>query len=810
MTSLVKQIVSKPVSVLRNNEIFNSSASRMKEHRHDSKLDNKLYFASANGGNDNKNNTKNTSLKQSFHHMFDSKMLLEQEFIMTFIRRHADTSILRSISLTSSSYALMDPLTLAPTSFQQIDEGSDAIVNTRNTHEAFNVQRELAAISTQIASDMLVLSIRTNLPFKLIQREYTRYQRRKRMQSAFQSMQNYKVLIHQLKKLNGFKIPAIDRGSCLTGRVNGLPNYSSTCFFNAVVQALASATPFVRFLERIVVLEDALDGMRKNQTRLGMEFCVASSSGLFGKKEPLSRLLLDVLQYVNAQDGHVQRSEVHRKIRQILDRVASEKEQFKSYRHHSSKEQQDAQEFLQALIAIIVEESHLEDDDVQQDADIENENFQTSEIHECERGSCDQNIGDSPLFSVEDLYDEVPASLSMMDLSRSTGPVRSVEGDMAGLNSATKQHSHGNEDVKYEEKKQEIGDAEEEKILANDSICDANLEAEQVESTRSVIDAKTSTLTQSMQMMVKGLSSKTPSPLSGRFGSRLQCCECRHVKPIHESSFLEIPVVPTMISKPMQFDSMQPCHLEECLNEFTEIERVEGVNCHACPIKAELANLKEEMSMLEDAMGSVLAKGSGGAETSALKHEWNEMQQRFDFLININPDDEHNDDDEEKERNDFDPQQYTIPEPLKVDYEKRLIVTRLPPILCLHVKRLHYNSDYQIMKCNQHIAFPEYLDVNKLYAGCDKHIDTVSKDVDEIDADEHTRILYRLISVIEHHGNAFSGHYITYRRISEQALQASLPGAPSNWVYISDEKSCQISWKDLRNCNAYMLVYEAI
>jgi len=245
------------------------------------------------------------------------------------------------------------------------------------------------------------------------------------------------------------------------------------------------------------------------------------------------------------------------------------------------------------------------------------------------------------------------------------------------------------------------------------------------------------------------------------------------MKPIHESSFLEIPVVPTMISNPMRFNSMGPCILEQCLNDFIEIERVEGVNCHTCPIKVELANLTEEMSMLEDAIGSLSVKGFDGAETSALKREWNEMQDRSNFLMNINPDDELND---EIEPNELDPQQCMIPEPVKVDHEKRLIITQLPPILCLHVKRLHYNSDYQMMKCNQHIEFPEFLDVNKLYARSDEHTNnTISKDVEEIDARENERIPYRLISVIEHQGNAFSGHYVTYRRISELALQASRP-----------------------------------
>jgi len=790
MASLLKQVTSQPVATLSRK---NDENARAENTLAGTKLDSKLYFASG-----SKNNVH--SMKHNFHHILDSTSWLEQDFITTFLRQHADTSILRSISLTSSSSVFMDPLSLASSSFQQIDNGNGAIAK----NDDVSIQMELSAMTTQIATDMLALSIRTNLPFKLIQREYMRYQRRKRMQPTFNSMQNYKVLTRQLKILNGFKPPTIERGSCLTGRANGLPNYNSTCFFNSSIQALASATPFVRFLERIVVLEDAQDRIRGGRRRSHTHMTGGAISGIFGKKQPLSRLLLHVLQYVNTQDGHMPRSEVHKTIRLILDRVASEKEQFKSYRHHYSKEQQDAQELLQALIAIIVEESHLEEDYAQEG---ENDTDESGEDV-----NCDRNPGDSSLFTLEDLYDESSTPLSMMHLSRPTNvPVKSAEVNLAGRQIEELQSKHDRQDREQEEKKQEASEVEGGIRTGEDGI--AQHEAVQTDVDHYVSEANKSTLSPSMQMMVKNLSTKMPSPLSGCFGSKLQCCECRHVKPIHDSSFLEIPVIPTMISKPLRADPMQPCYLEECLNEFSEVERIEGVNCRACSIKAELEDLDEEMSLLEDAMSSLSEKGSDEKGISALKYEWNVMKIRYDFLKKIDPDEEMNDADEEEASScDFDKQNFTIPKPVKVDHEKKLLVTGFPPILCLHVKRLHYNANHQMIKCNQHIEFPEYLDMSKLHADCDEYtsqMNTISKDTLSQKL-EHKRIIYRLISVIEHRGNAFSGHYVTYRRIVDQTLQQPLSGAPITWVYISDETTYQISWEDVRQCNAYMLIYEAI
>jgi ubiquitin C-terminal hydrolase len=62
-------------------------------------------------------------------------------------------------------------------------------------------------------------------------------------------------------------------------------------------------------------------------------------------------------------------------------------------------------------------------------------------------------------------------------------------------------------------------------------------------------------------------------------------------------------------------------------------------------------------------------------------------------------------------------------------------------------------------------------------------------------------VTYDLISVVEHIGNANSGHYITYRRIS------SLPSA-AEWVVCSDGSVRNVSFSEVASCAAYLLFYE--
>ena len=62
-------------------------------------------------------------------------------------------------------------------------------------------------------------------------------------------------------------------------------------------------------------------------------------------------------------------------------------------------------------------------------------------------------------------------------------------------------------------------------------------------------------------------------------------------------------------------------------------------------------------------------------------------------------------------------------------------------------------------------------------------------------------MLYQLMCVVEHTGNAFSGHYVSYRR------DVSNPG---KWLYISDHQVLPVSWEVVRGSQAYMLFYSRI
>jgi ubiquitin C-terminal hydrolase len=109
-------------------------------------------------------------------------------------------------------------------------------------------------------------------------------------------------------------------------------------------------------------------------------------------------------------------------------------------------------------------------------------------------------------------------------------------------------------------------------------------------------------------------------------------------------------------------------------------------------------------------------------------------------------------------------------------------------------------------KTAQHVIFPEYLNVGPYcaYGGsltADAQWAGTSPTSSSWSGRDTLRpINYRLMSVIEHRGGAFAGHYVAYRR----------EAATDRWLYISDDTVRPIDWHIVRNCQAYMLFYEAM
>jgi hypothetical protein len=122
-------------------------------------------------------------------------------------------------------------------------------------------------------------------------------------------------------------------------------------------------------------------------------------------------------------------------------------------------------------------------------------------------------------------------------------------------------------------------------------------------------------------------------------------------------------------------------------------------------------------------------------------------------------------------------------------------------------RRYYDPATGQMSKTNQHVDFPEVLDLSPYcaYGGGKEGMPSWAGrgSGSGISGGEISKgKLYRLMSVIEHRGNAFAGHYQTYRRVRS--------GDAGRWVLISDQNITPIRWRDVRSSQAYMLFYESL
>jgi ubiquitin C-terminal hydrolase len=661
------------------------------------------------------------------------------------------------------------------------------------------------------------------------------------------------------------------------GKVHGIRNYGQTCFLNSVLQSLAASEPFGAYLERVVEMY---------QERMEFESSYNSSSLSPDNQDQdveesittlsLSEIVLRLLRQVNGRTSECHGDETEIDPRVILQVVGKGHSQFRARYGSGSvgKEQQDAQELLQALVGIIVEDAKLDSTSsvspslfsaatslmhLEKSGDYNNDDDDDDgglTIMECLR---DRNRNkESEILGR--MVDQEPLEVSVLGASelRADTDLRDTTTKTNGHNGGA--HNGGasplldhSMDINKrselpsmtdprEEKKQEEFELRIPRVCSEENLhIDVLPPISAVRTTSmaphslenlSDVSKSSSTMTNAMNIMLSTISSISSSPFSGWMGSALQCRTCKHVRPIQNTPFFDIPVVPEAVSR--YFASVSstaargdpprkhshaspgpPCRLEDCLKEFTCVERVQDVECRCCTLRAETVEWQEEVDMLQGAVSALLARakrtGSDVGEdenehVQSLLDELTNAQSRLNVLRNTSPDDEVPlDTIFGSEEEDFMGGETKERRLQRGEALKCLLITRLPSILCIHVQRRYYDPMANRMsKTLQHVLFPEYLDVSP-YCAYSEFGSTNARwggsFPERPSSGTRAPIHYRLVSVIEHRGNAFHGHYVSYRRD---------PTNHGSWLFISDCKVMSVSWQDVQQCQAYMIFYEAM
>uniref|UniRef100_A0A4W3J4T1 Ubiquitin carboxyl-terminal hydrolase n=1 Tax=Callorhinchus milii TaxID=7868 RepID=A0A4W3J4T1_CALMI len=145
------------------------------------------------------------------------------------------------------------------------------------------------------------------------------------------------------------------------------------------------------------------------------------------------------------------------------------------------------------------------------------------------------------------------------------------------------------------------------------------------------------------------------------------------------------------------------------------------------------------------------------------------------------------------------------PEPVYTNARKQMLITAVPPVLNLHLKRFH-QAGLSLRKVNRHVDFPLVLDLAPF---CSSNCKNVG---------EGNQVLYSLYGIVEHCGSMRGGHYIAYvkyripnKKLFERiACSKNNSAQPGQWVYVSDVHVQTVPESRVLNAQAYLLFYERL
>ncbi|KAL2923364.1 Ubiquitin carboxyl-terminal hydrolase 2 [Bienertia sinuspersici] len=132
------------------------------------------------------------------------------------------------------------------------------------------------------------------------------------------------------------------------------------------------------------------------------------------------------------------------------------------------------------------------------------------------------------------------------------------------------------------------------------------------------------------------------------------------------------------------------------------------------------------------------------------------------------------------------------------DATKRLLISKTPPILTIHLKRFGQDARGRLSKLNGHVVFKEFLDLRP-------YMDRRSTDSD--------KCIYRLVGVVEHSGSMRGGHYVAYVRKGERRrgrFEEENVQRHSVWYHVSDASVREATLEEVLGCEAYLLFYEEV
>ena len=302
------------------------------------------------------------------------------------------------------------------------------------------------------------------------------------------------------------------------------------------------------------------------------------------------------------------------------------------------------------------------------------------------------------------------------------------------------------------------------------------------------------------------------SPLEGLLCQRLECLQCGWSEGLSMIPF---------ICLTLPLGRAWSYSLQTCLDEYTESELIEGVECARCTLLAHRAQLKR-----------ALAKPLPGAGEAAVSDA--EMYLRDNITSRLNAVQSAIDEEEFTEDTLANTCKISSRNRVTATKSRQILIARPPKSLVLHINRSVFDeiTGHQF-KNNAGVGFPKRLDLGRWCVDFDGASNTgdarahgghpvESAATDQNGEAASSGPIYEIRAVVTHYGRHENGHYYCYRSSPYPAPHNSgqgdpipigtvAPAASQRWWRLSDEDVVLVSEDEVSaQGGVFMLFYERV
>ncbi|PGH27683.1 hypothetical protein AJ80_00698 [Polytolypa hystricis UAMH7299] len=306
------------------------------------------------------------------------------------------------------------------------------------------------------------------------------------------------------------------------------------------------------------------------------------------------------------------------------------------------------------------------------------------------------------------------------------------------------------------------------------------------------------------------------NPLEGLLAQRVGCMRCGWTEGL---SLIPFNCLTVPLGRNWEYD------IRDCLDEYTALEAIEGVECAKCTLLRMRTQIQELLKQIESDSELKSESDSSPRLTEALKSSAQARLEAVETAL---------------EHEDF--SENTLGEKCHIPARNRVsstksrqaVVARAPKSLVIHVNRSVFDEMTGVLRKNYaDVKFPKSLSLDewclgsKPGEGSDDEAESWGTDPSEsmiprpgAGAKALNRN-YELRAVITHYGRHENGHYICYRKYSAGSFPAPVPQAAidadgenqnsGHWFRLSDEDVALVSESNvLAQGGVFMLFYEHV